>query len=307
MKSPVGGGSSADQPLLYVRSDLLKLSRLPLELTDLATNHSQPVVDDRVHLVWGRAVGLRRHHQGENILRLGNAEAQSTTMSSKPQGVHVAVREISIGARTSHVPQQESGFVVPYRFDGEPARAGCSSDLHTSRVVQPTLDATDALASGPSNDLPTCRRGGGPEGSGQDADDEHRVPEPQPPAAGAARAAASVDQALGAATPRGGERDADGGIAGRDAPEHLHGGAHARAASASNEDLRRRRRGDPVAALAPEEREARGGPDARDREAAVRGVPREAGAREGSLSLPVGGGLRRLEQLGRGRAAAFME
>jgi hypothetical protein len=39
-----------------------------------------------------RAVGLRRRDQGENILRFGNAEAQSTTMSSKPQGVHIAIR-----------------------------------------------------------------------------------------------------------------------------------------------------------------------------------------------------------------------
>lgn len=97
MKSPVGGGSSSREPLLYVRSDLLELSSLPLELTDLATNGSQPVLDNRVHLVRGWAVGLRRRDQGENMLRFGNAEAQSTTMSSKPQGIHVAVREISIG------------------------------------------------------------------------------------------------------------------------------------------------------------------------------------------------------------------
>src|SRR5687767_13721771 len=98
MKSPVGGRSSPGQPLLYVCSDPLELSRLPLQLTDLATNRSQPALDDRVHLVRGRAVRLRRRDQGENTLRFGNAEAQSTTMSSKPQGVHVALREISIGA-----------------------------------------------------------------------------------------------------------------------------------------------------------------------------------------------------------------
>src|SRR4051812_37090111 len=134
MKSPVGGGSSSGQPLLYVRSDLLELLCLPLELTDLATNRSQPVLDDRVHLVRGWAVGLRRRDQGENILRLGNAEAQSTTMSSKPQGVHIAIREISIGTWTWHVPQQTNGLVVPYRFDGEPTRASCSSDLHIPPV-----------------------------------------------------------------------------------------------------------------------------------------------------------------------------
>jgi hypothetical protein len=52
-----------------------------------------------IAFIWSRgwAVGLRRRDQGENVLRLGKAEAQSTTMSSKPQGVHVAVREISIG------------------------------------------------------------------------------------------------------------------------------------------------------------------------------------------------------------------
>src|SRR5690349_4038139 len=92
MKSPVGGGSSSGQALLHVRSDLLELSRLPLELTNLAPNGSQSVLDDRVHLVRGWAVGLRRRDQGENMLRLGNAEAQSTTVSRKPQGVHVAVR-----------------------------------------------------------------------------------------------------------------------------------------------------------------------------------------------------------------------
>jgi hypothetical protein len=31
---------------------------------------------------------------------------------------------------------------VPYRFDGEPTRASCSSDLHIPRVIQPTLGAT---------------------------------------------------------------------------------------------------------------------------------------------------------------------
>src|SRR5688572_3358811 len=97
MKSPVGGGSSSGQAPLYVRSDLLELSRLSLELTDLPAHRSQPVLDDRAHLVRGWAVGLRRRDQGENVLRLGKAEAQSTTMSSKPQRVHVAVREISIG------------------------------------------------------------------------------------------------------------------------------------------------------------------------------------------------------------------
>jgi hypothetical protein len=97
MKSPVGGGSSSGEPLLHVRSDLLELSRLPLELTDLAKNRSKLVLDDCVHLVRGWAVGLRRRDQGDYVLRLGKAEAQSTTMSSKPQGVHVAVREISIG------------------------------------------------------------------------------------------------------------------------------------------------------------------------------------------------------------------
>jgi hypothetical protein len=97
MKSPVGGGASFGQPLPYVRSDLLELSRLPLELTHLATNPSQLVLDDRVHLVRGWAVGLRARNQGENIPRFGGAEAQSTTMSNKPQSVHVAIREISIG------------------------------------------------------------------------------------------------------------------------------------------------------------------------------------------------------------------
>ncbi len=41
---------------------------------------------------------------------------------------------------------------MPCRFDGEPTRASRSSDLHIPRVVQPTLDATAALARGPCTD-----------------------------------------------------------------------------------------------------------------------------------------------------------